>query len=436
MKILFVYFNLNSPISYSCGVAYLSAILKKERYKVDILHLNDLWLDTSPIEAVMNQVRAGDYNVVCCSAISSQQKYLLDVLRNLQELGPHRPWIIVGGLLATFDPESVKGLADFIVRGEAEESLPGILDAIQNNDFSGQVISQGFIDLNDLPPMDMEAFDYDKIIRYKNGWLEMMIGRGCPFSCSYCFNEEIKNLYGSEGYIRFKPIDLVIEELSQLKNQCLGLRVINFVDDNFTYDLSYLGNLMEQYSREIALPYLCASRSEFLGDEAIEILKDSGCKMVRMGLESGSEDLKRKVLNRHDSNEHIIYTARKLQEAGIEVGLFNIIGIPGETGKDIEHTLRLNAAIKPATSKRSILLPFKGTDVYRQWEKQIDKQALFNQTQYNNCKSVFMFDQGWHDMIEYYRINWAVELSKASGVKYDFLWDWSVAVREDYGGIV
>lgn len=430
MKILFCYFNLNSPISYSFGVASLSAILKSQGYDVTVLHLNERFIDKN--EQVFNQL--SDIDILCLSAISSQQKYIIAFLKQLKTL--NLPVItIVGGLLATFNPEAISNLCDYLVMGEAEITLPRLIKQIERGEQSDNKIMQKFYPtLFNSSPMDMEAFDYDRIIDMKRGWAEIMLSRGCPFECSYCFNQNIKKLFGQHN-IRFKPIKMVIQEISNFRDLCPHLKVINFVDDNFTLNYDYLSLFLIEYTAKIGLPFLCATRSEFINKKTMDLLSRHGCRLVRMGIESGSDHLRAGELNRHCTTESILKAITLLKSYDIEIGLFNMIGIPGETEDDIRKTLELNAAIKPATSKRTILLPFPGTSIYERWKSDIDIDLLINQTNYNSCESVFTFGKQWKEMINYYGAYWDKELSLLAGIKYDYRWEDSVVCREDYYGI-
>lgn len=433
-RVLFAFFNMSSPISYSFGVAYLSAVLRHAGFFVETLHLNDHIIGNNPVQAVLDKIVESQPDALCCSAISTQQSILIPVLEGVKKAFGNKLLVVVGGLLPTFDPGSVSNLCHFTVRGEAENLLPALLNS--KSSLSSSVITVGhYTDISLLPEMDMDAFDFKEIVSRKAGWVEMMIGRGCPFRCSYCFNQEFVTIFGVDDYIRAKPINLVLDELTALIARCEA-RVVNFVDDVFTYDMNYLKEFLPKYKEVIGLPFLCATRAEFIDESVATLLKISGCRLVRVGLESGSSDLRRKELNRKFDDTCFVSAVKILGDVGIELGVFNIIGIPGETEKDILKTLELNAQAAPATSKRTVLLPFRGTEIYRRWKHLIAEDILSNQVEYNNCRSVFKFGTEWLDMIKYYQGNWDQELSKMTGIKYDYRWEGSVAVREDYKGIL
>lgn len=435
-RVLFVFFNMNSPISYSFGVSYLSSALKKASFEVSHLHLNENYVSEPVVIEVLDKIERVKPDVLCCSAISTQQSVVIPVLRTVRDMCED-VLIVVGGLLATFDPDSLEGISDVIIRGEAEESLPHILKLEKKPRCRSSLsFKSSYSDLTHLPRMDMEAFDFEDIVKKKSGWVEMAISRGCSFRCSYCFNQEFVRLFGNSNYIRFKPVEKAMVELENFKDTCKSMEVVNFVDDNFTLNVDHLQAFLPEYSSRIGLPFLCATRPELINESVAGLLESHGCKVVRMGLESGSEELRHRELNRASEDDILLEAADVLKDAGIEIGLFNMIGIPGETEEDILKTLSLNATIAPSTSKRTVLLPFKGTEIYRKWQGCIDKKKLVEQVHYDNCKSVFRLGDEWLQMIEYYQENWGVELSKMSGIKYDYRWEDSVVAREDYVGVI
>jgi hypothetical protein len=93
-----------------------------------------------------------------------------------------------------------------------------------------------------------------------------------------------------------------------------------------------------------------------------------GC--VKVGLESGSETLRRNVLGRNYANEDIVRTVAQLRRNGLQAYLFNLIGIPGETPEEFRKTVEVNRRCQPDRHHTSILYPYPGTRLYALCEQQ------------------------------------------------------------------
>ncbi len=117
--------------------------------------------------------------------------------------------------------------------------------------------------------------------------------------------------------------------------------------------------------------------------------------MVHMGVESGSEPYRKKLLGRHMPNETIVGAARLAQKNNIGILAFMMVGMPGETFKDMFRTIILNLQIRPVNIITSIFYPLKGTALYDyciendliDWKKK-DEMVVFT---YDTCLKMNIF---------------------------------------------
>ena len=89
-----------------------------------------------------------------------------------------------------------------------------------------------------------------------------------------------------------------------------------------------LNTFLRLYSSSISLPFTCFGHPKYLDYEIVQWLKDAGCKMIWIGIQSGNEWVRKKILNRHETNEEIISACRLIKEAGIKLMIDHIFGIP------------------------------------------------------------------------------------------------------------
>jgi hypothetical protein len=129
-----------------------------------------------------------------------------------------------------------------------------------------------------------------------------------------------------------------------------------------------LCSLLERINSQFEVPIAYGSNLRVTPnadyDELFAAFKKSNFRFINIGLESGSERIRRDVLKRHYSNEDIIRTVRTAKKHGLEVGIYNLIGIPGETTKDFRETIRVNRACRPTWYLLSVFFPYPGTALF------------------------------------------------------------------------
>ncbi len=216
-------------------------------------------------------------------------------------------------------------------------------------------------ELQGLPPMDIDLYcNASEAIRHQDN-REFSLNRGCPFQCAYCNGPSLKSLYGT-SVVRSKSVDQALEELHYV-NEKYPFKSAAFTSDNFFLKKEFASEFLLRYRREIGKPFWCQMRVELVDADVAHLLREAGCHMVSVGIESGSERVRKTILNRRMSNDAIIRACRTLAENGIEINAFNMIGIPGETFEEALETIRLNTLIGPASSWCSFFQPYPGSSL-------------------------------------------------------------------------
>jgi hypothetical protein len=93
-------------------------------------------------------------------------------------------------------------------------------------------------------------------------------------------------------------------------------------------------------------------------------LADANCKIVKFGVESGSERIRRQILQRRMKNDRIVNAIETAHRYGLHTSVFLMIGLPGETSEDVMATIHLMAKAKPGRYRWSFFFPFPGTKAY------------------------------------------------------------------------
>lgn len=185
--------------------------------------------------------------------------------------------------------------------------------------------------------------------------------RGCPYSCKWCS----RAVYGMS--YRRRPAALVAEELQQVYRDYQP-DSIWFVDDVFTINHRWLNEFRIALDHiGLKISYECITRADRLDEQAIRVLKDTGCFRVWIGAESGSQ----KVIDLMDRRVQVQQVREMIKLAsanGIETGTFIMLGYPGETEADIRETVRHLKSSNPDHFTITVAYPIRGTALYKQIE--------------------------------------------------------------------
>jgi radical SAM superfamily enzyme YgiQ (UPF0313 family) len=202
-------------------------------------------------------------------------------------------------------------------------------------------------DLDELPFPDRDllyrAHPFSRTRKLK----PLITGRGCPYNCSFCFNEAYADLYKGKGRrTRRRSGRNVIQELTEVRERH-PLDFVLFWDDTFIINKRWLQEFAALYSAEVGLPFWCQVRPNLVTEEKVALLKDMGCVSVRFGLETANDRLRDEVLNRRITKEQILNAGHILREYGIKYMTSNMLGLPtGGLETDLE-TLDLNIECRP-----------------------------------------------------------------------------------------
>jgi radical SAM superfamily enzyme YgiQ (UPF0313 family) len=152
-----------------------------------------------------------------------------------------------------------------------------------------------------------------------------------------------------------------VEALRSLRPE---LQVIQFCSDMFGPDIPWLTEFSPLYKRKIGLPFTCNHRVNLITPELVRLLKDAGCYQIFLGIESGNEHVRNKVLNRNLSREKIVRAFHLCTEAGIKTVAYNMVGVPFEDNRAVLDTIKLNAEAKADHSLCPVYYPFPGTGLF------------------------------------------------------------------------
>lgn len=371
-RIAFYYLITNrktAGVIYNEGVAVLIALVKSKGIQTSLQ-----LIDLSDFKKGVSIDTAADVHAV---SFSSLQYPLAKMFIQTLTAKRTRGSIIVGGIHATVDPQSCIAVpqVNAVVAGEGEHFINWLIAnkassiescMLPNVYHKGKPftpLQRGeYVDLNAFPFPDRTSFNKKALRRAP----EFILSRGCPFSCSYCANEYLNSTFGCS--IRRKTPEYAIAELQDAfaKIDIPQDRIITFHDDVFLLDIEWLSNFSILYQKSFKNPFRCNTTASAVTEEKIKILKDMNCVEVWIGIESGDEEYRRKVLRKNVSDDQIIKAFNSVHKYDIKAVSFNIMGCPGETVEHIKKTMELNRRCRAFHTSCSLFVPFPGTSLYEQ----------------------------------------------------------------------
>jgi len=270
--------------------------------------------------------------------------------------------LAVGGVVPTISPQKfLDAGADTVVVGEAELTLLDILDDPGSR--SG-IIYGSYIPVDDLLPPDWDLMD-DMYMYWVYGttvyrWGRFLRSRGCPNRCTYCVYSS-KTFPKEMSRVRRKSNSIMIEEMEEYKRR-YALEAITIIDDNFLAgDPGVHLEFLSMYRDRIGLPFNSSTHTNTITEELVWAMKDAGARHISMGIESGNEYIRNKVLRRPKAtNASVIEAFRIVKEAGIHCASLNMIGLPHETSRMFKDTIDLNRKCMPDKSMCFFFFPYEG----------------------------------------------------------------------------
>ncbi|MFX1385155.1 MAG: B12-binding domain-containing radical SAM protein [Promethearchaeota archaeon] len=368
MRIAFLQYDLR----FRVGIGILSALLKKNGHITAVF--------TSFDKDLINDIIKFNPDILGLSSSTTEHNYLYQVAEEVKNVKKDL-LVVLGGPHATFFPEEIfkRDIIDIICRGEGDEAIVELANRLENNENYFNIknlwVKKGnnvitneirplIEQLDDLPFPDREIY-YNKYPELKNNPTKLfLLGRGCPFNCTYCFNHQMRKLYKDKGeYVRMPSVDYAIRQIKEVQDK-FGFKWVQIVDDTINAKKAWIEEFLVRYKKEIGVPFLVNIRIDLMDEDLALKFIEAGIDRVDFGIEHGNEKFRREVLNRNYKNEHVIKIARFLKEHNVRISTTNMVGFPGETLDLAFETVELNRKIKPDISTCFILIPFPKTDIY------------------------------------------------------------------------
>lgn len=290
--------------------------------------------------------------------------------------------VVIGGVHPTLAPKETLSAPefDFVIAGEGEQVMLRLVNGDRIESIEGLGFKKG--DAMIVNPTSNEIVDLDKIPfpardliinpRDNTDFGQLVTGRGCPFSCTYCASPAM----WSKKKVRLRSVDNVMDELVLITKQ-YPHNVIYFEDDTFTMQKNRTMDLCKRIIDEgLNIKWKCDTRADCVSDELVKLMKEAGCICMKIGVESGSEKIL-KMINKRVTKDVLLKASRIIKSHGIPLTIYLMTGFPDETDEDLRETIRFAHEIDANYYSLSIAAPYFGTKIYNEFTKKhgnLDKE--------------------------------------------------------------
>lgn len=389
MKVLFVYTVPDAPPrpakplsswkQLQFGISYISSALKSAGHQTELFIARPAGFDTE----IANTIQSFSPDIACFTAVATEHPFVAEVAQALRRISP-QTFRVIGGPHASLQPHDVlDGPFDAVCVGEGERAVVELAHCLELGNQPTKIpnlwIKRDTIrEKNGPRPFaeDLDSFDFPDREMWRplvnpNPAHSILIGRGCPFQCAYCCNHALKEL--SDGrYVRLRSAQNVVKEVDYLCESFPDVSEVYFEVEALTAKRKWVAEfsgLLEEFNATKEKPLVFGTNIRVTRNHSFknvfELLRKANFAYVNIGIESGSERIRKDVLKRNYSNEDLIRTFDEAHDAGLKAFAYNMIGLPGETSADFLETIRINRLCKPERSLLSIFYPYPGTELHR-----------------------------------------------------------------------
>jgi radical SAM superfamily enzyme YgiQ (UPF0313 family) len=222
----------------------------------------------------------------------------------------------------------------------------------------------------DFPSMPYPAWDLLDLSSYSlplvnRPYVLVETSRGCPYSCDFC----VAPVHQGHKF-RERDARTLVDEMER-SHRTLGIEYFYLWGDTVTLNVkSFTAFCDELIRRQLPVRWFGNARADNLTDPAfVHRLKQAGCWMLSLGIESESDEVRQDMMKRLE-RQKIQLAFRNMREAGIRSFAFFIFGYPGETPRSLDQTTRYAMDLDPDFANFYPAVPYPGTELYEKCRRE------------------------------------------------------------------
>jgi len=378
------------------GILSLAAVLETLDVTFKIVNLNRAYLEYAEqdglssssdfAEVAASLIGLNDARIYGFASICSSYPLTIRIAERLKSMRPNSLTLLGGPQASVVDIETLTAFpfVDLVLRGEAEYSLPILLEHVASGvGFDGvpglSYRRQGRLQRNSNAPIIQNLDELPSPAYHLTNDLSdakraaLELGRGCPFACTFCSTNDF-----FRRKFRLRSPARVLADMQALSAK-YAITDFELVHDMFTVDRQRVIQFCEaMIASGDGFTWSCSARTDCVDEEILELMARSGCRGVFFGVESGSKKIQRiidKDLDPGRAREMIDVAER----VGIDTTVSLITGFPEETVDDLRETMRVfmcSARCPGSSPQLNLLAPLAATPIHSQHKDELVLEEL------------------------------------------------------------
>lgn len=361
------------------SLTYLGAVLRRAGH---VVSLRDQPASLMPNRRVLDEIMRQDPHLLGLSVLTESWGNTLALCAEVRRRRPQLP-LVMGNIHASFFAGQIlrQGHADFIVRGEGEETLKELAAALEAGQDPADVPGLSWRcgdevrhnpdrppiqDLDALPYpawdlLDRSAWRYQRfpLLNLRTPGVPLMASRGCPHDCVFCAQD------GGVHRFRRRRVEHIVAEVAYMVER-YGFEAFGFNDSYFPWSrasgLEFCDRLQRlPWHRQVK--WVTQLRADPLDDDLMGAMRASGLHAIACGFESGNDRILQGIRKGTtvDQGRELIRAAHR---HGVLVIGFFMVGLPGETPETIADTVRFAVENRVDIAKFAVAVPFPGSGLW------------------------------------------------------------------------
>ncbi len=358
------------------------------------VNLLDCWIHPKDAAGMLEEAERFQPDLVVVSASSFDVEVASNLVKALKRKDSAP--LVVGIGQGFYADSGIKAeqvdAYDAILLAEVEQEFFHLFDRVRNNGQPDSAWRERYHDLyekdtrfmvdepDSLPfpsytPEELQAYRSIYPIRLPQRvvWGFLIATRGCPHNCEFC-SEVMRVSTGKQ--LRGRSAKNIANEMEHLEKQ--GVNICSFQDDSFSANRSLVVELCEELiARKSTMPWMARVRIDELDYDRLVLMKQAGCVMLGIGVESGCERIIR-LMNKTRNPEQWIEQCRKIckwtRELGIGTNAYYVLGNPTETREEIEQTITLALELNTDSIQVHFYTPYPGSHAWDTYKSQLSEE--------------------------------------------------------------
>ena len=381
MRILLIVYDNGSHIHvFPMGLGYISSILLREGYEVEIYNQD---MHHYPDEHLTEYLNKNKFDVVGIGFIAGYYPYrrILGLSKAINN-SKNRPLYILGGHGPSPEPAFFlrKTGADIVAMGEGEETIKELMDTLVQkkplNNVRGIAYRDGdkvvinprrelIKDIDSIPYPSWHLFpmNYYRLIRLgpnsekTDFFMPVLSGRGCTFTCNFCYRLD-------KGF-RPRSNESIIDEMKIL-NKDYGINYFDFSDELLMTSEDRVVSLCDDFIKlKMKFKWKCNGRLNYAKIPVLELMKKAGCVFINYGIESMDDKVMRDM-NKGLNVKMTIKGVENTIKVGISPGLNILYGNIGDSKEILKKGVEFLLKYDEQSQCRTIrpVTPYPGSPLY------------------------------------------------------------------------